>query len=403
MILLTFLRTLTSFLVIKTIDGFQVGTDTNAVFKIAIERATNKPINLPIDDYTYSPKVPCPYSQQEKFDYDIKYIKNLPQDAVVGLSDSLRIRSLMRDMVDKPPVALPLSQSGVTTKLIPPRRNAVARTVIGLDKMPAEYWFDNRIHTFGNTGMWGGVHAVMTPLVTRMIDDIPYGGIDARNVVTEYLRKYTNKPNACILDLCCGVGMSTRALSNAFQDAEFIVGVDTSPEMLSVARFTTKYHNVMNILQSFRVCSNVITDFIKMVVDIQIALSPWTMYSKNNKQLSYPIYSRGNAERVKVPKQSFDLVTIMYAFHEIPKLARYRILREARRLLKDGGTLAIVDINEDFNPPPSMLAGEPYVLEYQKNIMRQMDSIQGFGNRKSVDVVPGHVHMWVLTRESNSK
>ena len=94
---------------------------------------------------------------------------------------------------------------------------------------------------------------------------------------------------------------------------------------------------------------------------------------------------------------------LRYAFHEIPKLARYRILREARRLLKDGGTLAIVDINEDFNPPPSMLAGEPYVLEYQKNIMRQMDSIQGFGNRKSVDVVPGHVHMWVLTRESNSK
>ena len=90
----------------------------------------------------------------------------------------------MRDMADRPPVALPLSQSGVTTKVIPPRRNGIARTVIGLDNMPAEYWFDNRIHTFGNTGMWGGVHALMAPLATRLIDDAAYKGIDARTIVS---------------------------------------------------------------------------------------------------------------------------------------------------------------------------------------------------------------------------
>ena len=92
-----------------------------------------------------------------------------------------------------------------------------------------------------------------------------------------------------------------------------------------------------------------------------------------------------------------------YAFHEIPKTARYRILREARRLLKDGGILAVVDISEDFVPPPSMLAGEPYVLEYQQNIMQQMKSIQGFENKKSVSVVPGHVRMWLQTRSNERK
>ena len=68
----------------------------------------------------------------------------------------------------------------------------------------------------------------------------------------------------------------------------------------------------MSILQNFQVqknIKNVVADFVKMVVEIQIVLSPCDMYSKQN--LSYPVYARGNAERVKVPAKSFDLVTIM--------------------------------------------------------------------------------------------
>jgi ubiquinone/menaquinone biosynthesis C-methylase UbiE len=404
---LTCFRTLLSLLVLTTSDGFQVTYDQDATFKNAIEKATDQTVisNLLIDDETYSPQVPCPYSQVNRFDgHSIEGIKMNSQDSKVGSSDSLRMRYFMREMIDKaPPVALPLSHSGVTTKLIPPQRNAVARTVIGLDNMPAEYWFDNRIHTFGNTGMWGGVHALMSPLVTRMIDEGPYNGIDVRTLIAKDLRKYVNKPNAFVLDFCCGVGMSTRALSGAFKDAEFIVGLDTSPEMISVARLITKYHNVVEILQNFKVRSNFITDLVKMIIDIQIVMSPWSMQSKESvKNLSHPIYARGNAERVKVPEKSFDLVTIMYGFHEIPKSGRYRILREARRLLKGGGILAVVDISEDFVPVASMLAGEPYVLEYQQNIMQQMESIQGFSSRKSVTVVPGHVRLWLLTRKENS-
>ena len=105
--------------------------------------------------------------------------------------------------------------------------------------------------------------------------------------------------------------MSTRALSEAFKDAEFIVGVDTSPEMISVARFISKYQSVLNVLKSFQVRRNFITDFVRMIVDIQIVLSPWSMFSKRSQDQSYPVYARGNAERIKVPGASFDLVTIM--------------------------------------------------------------------------------------------
>ena len=38
------------------------------------------------------------------------------------------------------------------------------------------------------------------------------------------LRSKVNKANARVVDLCCGVGMSTRALESAFHDAEFLVG-----------------------------------------------------------------------------------------------------------------------------------------------------------------------------------
>mmetsp|Transcript_32187 Transcript_32187/g.47175 ORF Transcript_32187/g.47175 Transcript_32187/m.47175 type:complete len:180 (+) Transcript_32187:243-782(+) len=117
-----------------------------------------------------------------------------------------------------------------------------------------------------------------------------------------------------------------------------------------------------------------------------------------NKKLD-ALYARRNAERTNFPTQSFDLATIMYAFHEAPYAGRYRMLREARRLLRNGGTLAVVDISPEYEPSPTMLAGEPYVLEYKKNIVQQMKSIQGFSDIQYHTIVPGHVVLWLLTRD----
>lgn len=76
---------------------------------------------------------------------------------------------------------------------------------------------------------------------------------------------------------------------------------------------------------------------------------------------SAPItFSEANAESTDLPARSFDLVTVMYAFHEAPKHGRENILKEAHRLLQPGGTLAVVDICTDYTPSESMLAGEPY-------------------------------------------
>mmetsp|Transcript_42056 Transcript_42056/g.61695 ORF Transcript_42056/g.61695 Transcript_42056/m.61695 type:complete len:228 (+) Transcript_42056:508-1191(+) len=215
-----------------------------------------------------------------------------------------------------------------------------------------------------------------------MIDRLAYGGVDARLVISEKLHKVVQKSGARVLDMCCGVGMSTRALQSAFQDAEAVIGVDTSPEMIAMAR----------------VISNNEFQFRKQLYAIFKALSS-TKFHMNQVRRCISTYVRGNAERTKFPARSFDLVTIMYAFHEAPKRGRYLMLREARRLLQNGGTLALVDISPEYKPSPTMLAGEPYVLEYQQNIKKQVRGMTGFTDVQYIDVIPGHVVMWLLTRD----
>ena len=148
----------------------------------------------------------------------------------------------------------------------------------GVDNQYAkEYWFDKRIHTLGNHGFWGAVHAAMAPMSTKVIDMAAYDGIDIRkevsccdlpvvikfsdssmgylvsniclrvpNVIHPQLsnelskmivggnsNKMNNRSGFRIVDLCCGVGFSTRALRDAFPQPETtVIGVDTSPEMV---------------------------------------------------------------------------------------------------------------------------------------------------------------------------
>jgi SAM-dependent methyltransferase len=69
----------------------------------------------------------------------------------------------------------------------------------------------------------------------QIIDVKAYGGHDVRKMISDELRVMLNK-GARVCDLCCGVGISTRALGRAFHDAELLVGVDASPEMISMAK-----------------------------------------------------------------------------------------------------------------------------------------------------------------------
>ena len=143
---------------------------------------------------------------------------------------------------------------------------------------------------------------------TRVIDIIRYNG---RNIRKEIMEPYKNKN---VLDLCCGIGVST---------VENGIGVDTSFEMLKVGQR-------LNI---------------------------------NNKQNK--TFYLSNAETY-VSSEDIDIVTCMFAFHEMPEYAHKKIIKNAMKIAKE--ELIIVDIASDYKPKDIMLSGEPYLLDYMSSI-----------------------------------
>jgi len=229
---------------------------------------------------------------------------------------------------------------------------------------PPKYWFHPKIHTFGNTGFLGAIHAALAPLVTKLIDFSAFFGENVRITIAKGLRQNIGKAN--VLDLCFCIGMSTRALQGAFQDAAVILGVDTSKEMIAMAELLSS------------------------------DLEPATFLvdkSKNafNESCSQHVLI-GNALETNLPPELFDSVTIIYCF-EVPHDGRYH-LKEACHLLADSCTLAVMDNITNYEPCSLMLAGEPNVLENKAKIKKQPKVILGFINSRYEEDVAEHVCLW---------
>jgi len=309
--------------------------------------------------------------------------------------DAFRVGSdgnpdLMQRAIDD---ALTVKQPPTVKDDVPPLRNEILNTEI---PCMYEYWSRPDIHTFGNMGLGGAIHAAMAPFATFMIDVKAYGGQDVRKMISEELRVKIDKTGARVCDLCCGVGMSTRALGTAFHDADLIVGVDTSPEMISMAKAISDHEQAVGsaVSKHNEGLKNLLGQKYKALTEAMTVIDTEPYPDRRHFEATY---SLANAENTDLPEEAFHLVTIMYAFHEVPKEARSRIIQEARRLLKVGGTLAVVDISPTYTPSKYMLAGEPFVIEYQQNIDEQLASVEGFKFSKRKEIVPDHVNLWLLT------
>ncbi len=193
-----------------------------------------------------------------------------------------------------------------------------------------------------------------------------------------------------ILDLGCGVGMSTMAIVSAFEQQDMVanatvVGIDTSPEMIAMARTKDlEYKGITRLSENHQCLQN-------------------RRKSRDTSRFAVGTiktdFLEANAEETKFSRESFDLVTIMYVLHEVPSRGRDNILREAHRLLRPGGMLAVVDISNEYDPSPSMVSGEPYLQEYQKNFSKQISSAKGFRAYSHEVVVPGHVVAYTLIKK----
>ena len=197
-------------------------------------------------------------------------------------------------------------------------------TIIYCFAINTPYYYNKDIHNFGNIGFGGFIHSELAPYATKYIDNIRYKGRDIRK---EIMENYYDKS---ILDMCCGTGMSTMPNS---------IGIDTSPEMINVAR-------------------------------------------RYNKDCEFYL---ANAENYK-PQQEFDIVTCMFAMHEMPKKAQIKTINNALNIAKE--KVIIVDISPDYKPSKIMLSGEPYLPDYLKNIKCILKDLDYY------NFIPNHVAVW---------
>ena len=162
-----------------------------------------------------------------------------------------------------------------------------------------------------------------------------------------------------ILDIGCSVGISTLALHRFYEKTQAAqmrtVGLDLSPYMLAVAKMR----------------------------DGKGEIAEW-------------IHAKG--EDTGLPDAAFDLVTLQYLIHELPNWATQDIFREALRLLRTGGVLAIVDndpkspVIQNLSPVRFTLlkSTEPWSDEYYTfNVEAALEAI-GFDHLVTVASDPRH-------------
>jgi ubiquinone/menaquinone biosynthesis C-methylase UbiE len=166
-------------------------------------------------------------------------------------------------------------------------------------------------------------------------------------------KQITTSPQA-ILDVGCSVGMSTFALQGLYPEAK-ITGVDLSPYFLAIAQYRSA----------------------------QAAAS------------QSPTWLHAAAEATGLPDASFDLVSAHLIFHELPQDAAIAILQEARRLLRPGGHLTIMDMNPQSEVYAKM---PPYILTLLKSTEPYLD--QYFALDLEQAIYDAGFHRPSLTRNS---
>jgi len=172
------------------------------------------------------------------------------------------------------------------------------------------------------------------------------------NLAKGFIEEGGARPVEDAVDLGCATGLSSEHVRRAFPGCR-VTGVDLSPHMIAVGRY----------LQEQRLS------------DLAPGQQPLQ-------------FVHGNAEATGLPDSSTDLVTLCLVAHELPADVTRAIFREAYRLLRPGGALAVMEMDprtEAFkrilrNPAAycAFKATEPWLLEYIGLDMQAAVTAAGF-------------------------
>jgi len=216
-----------------------------------------------------------------------------------------------------------------------------------------KYYYDSRIHNFGNVGLGGQLHSLLAPYATTMIDNKCYNSVNIRQYILskynlDFYKNHEKLPK--IIDLCCGTGTST---------ASNQLGIDTSEHMISKAILDQAKKNQLSL-----------------------------------KAHTHTQFLIGNAENYGQPDE-FDTATIMFAFHEMPNYAHHKIIKNAKKITKHD--IIIMDIDPSYSPSKLMLSGEPYLLNYKNTIHKILTQHQF----SYIEYIPKHVGLWIYSHNKS--
>lgn len=140
-----------------------------------------------------------------------------------------------------------------------------------------------------------------------------------------------------VLDLACGTGRFSSFILDNYRDLDLTI-MDASPQYLEHAKsMLSKYDQVK--------------------------------------------YAEGFGEEMPFPDGSFDAVTCVYMFHELPAEIRAKVVSEMNRVLKPGGKVFFVDSaqrgevkHEQILEGFTVIAHEPYYLDYVTSDLKELFS-----------------------------
>lgn len=184
------------------------------------------------------------------------------------------------------------------------------------------------------------------------------------------LAQYGPRTVSDILDIGCSVGISTLALHRFYarQQAQSVntLGIDLSPYMLAIAQEMDRDHEIAQWIHA-------------------------------------------NAEATDFPNDSFDVVTLQFVIHELPRAATTNVFREILRVLRPGGVVAIVDNNPKSaviqNLPPVlftlMKSTEPWSDDYYT--FDAESSLRGIGFEQPITVESDPRHRTIIARKPSRR
>jgi len=132
---------------------------------------------------------------------------------------------------------------------------------------------------------------------------LPFGG--EAKVRQELLEPVPLHSGGRILDMCCGTDGATFALAETIGAESRITAIDLSSGQIRVAKKRSRFSNI----------------------DFMVADATGTCFRDGD----------------------FDLVVIPHAIHELERALRFKVLNEVRRILRDGGTLAVLEMDNPSN------------------------------------------------------